>query len=335
MREPIKISLVVTNYNYGRYLPQCLDSVRAQTYPHVECIVVDDGSTDDSRSVIAAYPEMRAILQANTGHAIAAKNGFKAATGDVVVFLDSDDFLMPDACAEIARLWTPDLVSLHYRLQIYQDGAFVNRFWPEDTFRTGAEQIDCLFRFGYVPAAPTSGNAYARSYLDMMFRKASGLHFNSIDACLAYSAPVVGNTAHSERALGAYRIHNANLSSWTARRAVSGLKMGLFYNYHAQATARRLAAERNLPVPRWDFLNGPYDLKLYLLTRGISIAKTDLPPRSALACATQSARTFLAMRGLPLVRKLANVAIVYFLAAAPHAWRRLIGERFYNLDFAK
>ena len=53
MTETIKISVVVTNYNYAGYLPQCLDSVRAQTYPHVECIVVDDGSTDDSRTVIA------------------------------------------------------------------------------------------------------------------------------------------------------------------------------------------------------------------------------------------------------------------------------------------
>ena len=185
-----------------------------------------------------------------------------------------------------------------------------------------------------MPAAPTSGNAYARTYLAMMFREASGLHFNSIDSCLAFSAPVVGNTAHSERALGAYRIHGSNLTSWTRRRAVSGVKMSLFYNYHAQATARRLAAQRNLPVPRWDFLNGPYDLKWYLLTRGISIAKTDLPPRSALACATQSARAFLAMRSLPMLRKIANVAIVYLLVLAPHAMRRTIGERCYNLDFA-
>ena len=335
MTEPVKFSIVVTNYNYGRFLAQCLDSVRAQTYPHVECIVVDDGSTDDSRSILTGYPEMHSLLQDNTGQAIAARRGFEAASGDVVIFLDADDYLLPEACTEIARQWMPNLVSLHYRLRILQGDALTERSWPEDTFREGADQLECLFRFGYVPAAPTSGNAYARSYLAMMFQKASGLHFNSFDACFAYSAPVVGRTAHSERVLGVYRIHDSNLSSWTTRRSVSSLKMGLFYNYHAQSTARRLAQERNLPVPRWDFLNGPYDLKLYLMTRGISIAKTNLPPRSALACATQSARTFLDMRSLPLVRKLANVAIVYFLAAAPHGWRRMVGELFYNLDFAR
>ena len=54
--KPRTVSIVVTNYNYGRFIGQCLDSVMAQTYPHVECIVVDDGSTDDSRDVIARYP---------------------------------------------------------------------------------------------------------------------------------------------------------------------------------------------------------------------------------------------------------------------------------------
>lgn len=333
--EPTKISIVVTNYNYARFLGQCLDSVMAQTYPHVECIVVDDGSTDDSRAVIARYPSVTAVLQANTGQAIAAKNGFRKSAGTVVVFLDSDDFLLPDACAEIARNWAPDLVAFHYRLQIYRDGAFEHKFWPEGAFRKDGDEIDCLFRFGYVPAAPTSGNAYARHYVDLIFREASGLHFNSFDSCLAFSAPVVGRTAHSERALGAYRIHGENLTCWNDRRPVSRAKMGLFYGYHAQATARKLAAARHMPLPEWDFLNGPYDLKWYLLMRGVEIENVDLPPRSAFACATQSAKAFLAMKGFPIVRKLANVAMVYFFAAAPRAWRRVVGERFYNLDFAK
>ena len=333
--EPTKISIVVTNYNYARFLGQCLDSVMAQTHPDVECFVVDDGSTDESRAVIARYPSVTTVLQANTGQAIAAKNGFRKTSGQVVVFLDSDDFLLPDACAEIARNWASDLVAFHYRLQIYKDGAFEHRFWPEGAFRKDGDEIECLFRFGYVPAAPTSGNAYARSYVDLIFREASGLHFNSFDSCLAFSAPIVGRTAHSERALGAYRIHGANLTCWNNRRPVSRAKMGLFYGYHAQATARKLAAARQMVLPKWDFLNGPYDLKWYLLMRGVDIAKVDLPPRSPFACATQSAKAFMAMKGFPVARKLANVAMVYFFAAAPRAWRRMVGERFYNLDFAK
>ncbi|MBE7186214.1 MAG: glycosyltransferase family 2 protein, partial [Methylobacterium mesophilicum] len=122
--KPLLISIIVTNHNYARFLGQCLDSVMAQTYAAVECIVVDDGSTDESRDVIGRYPAVKAIFQANVGQAIAAKNGLRHATGDVVLFLDSDDFLFADACKEVARNWTDGLVAFHFRLQIVRNGVF-------------------------------------------------------------------------------------------------------------------------------------------------------------------------------------------------------------------
>ena len=57
---PLKISVIITNYNYAAYLGEAIESVLAQTYERVECIVVDDGSTDNSRDVIAAYPQVKA-----------------------------------------------------------------------------------------------------------------------------------------------------------------------------------------------------------------------------------------------------------------------------------
>lgn len=333
MADPIKISIVISNYNYGRFLPKCLESVRAQTYPHVECIVVDDGSTDDSGEVIARYPEFRSIFKANAGQAKALETGFAASTGNVVVFLDSDDFLFPDACADIALLWEPDLVSLHYRLQIFENDVPTGRTWPDDRFREGREQIDCLFQLGYVPAAPTSGNAYARGYVAWMFDEVAGLSLQWLDICFAYAAPVAGRTRHSERALGGYRIHGSNLTGWTQRRTVKHMKKGLLHAFHAQDIARRLAQRQNLPVPRWDFLAGSYELKFYLLTRGGRRVEMELPRRSPLACATQSARAFLVMRG-SWFRKVANVALVFAFAAAPLPCRRIIAERFYKLDFA-
>ena len=333
MAEPIKISIVISNYNYGRYLPQCLDSVRAQTYPHVECIVVDDGSTDDSREVIARYPEFTHVFKANAGQAKALETGFDACGGDVIVFLDSDDFLFPQACAEIARLWDNDLVSLHYRLQIFENDTATSRTWPEDRFRKGREQIDCLFRFGYVPTAPTSGNAYARSYVRWMFDEVAGLSLQWLDICFAYAAPLAGPTRHCESAFGGYRIHGSNLTGWTRRRTVRHMKLGLLHAFHAQDIARRLAQRQNLAVPRWDFLTGSYELKFYLLTRGGQQQAMELPPRSPLACAVHAARSFLTMPG-SWIRRIGNAALVFIFAAAPLAFRRVIAERFYKLDFA-
>ena len=94
------VSVIVVNFNYGRFLMDAVASVFAQTYPHIECIVVDDGSTDESGNVLndiqAAYPEVFIIrLVENNGQSLASKLGYQASGGEYVVFLDADDYLLP------------------------------------------------------------------------------------------------------------------------------------------------------------------------------------------------------------------------------------------------
>src|SRR5215468_3422546 len=98
------VSIVVTSYNYGRYLRAAIDSALGQTYPAVEVIVVDDGSSDDSRDVISEYGDrVRVILKDNGGQASAFNAGFRACDGDIIVYLDSDDVLLPGAVASAVR----------------------------------------------------------------------------------------------------------------------------------------------------------------------------------------------------------------------------------------
>src|SRR5215217_1250210 len=93
--EPF-VSVVVNNYNYGRFLGEAIDSALAQTYPRTEVVVVDDGSTDDSCSVIAGYDgRVVPVLKENGGQASAFNAGFAASRGDIVIFLDADDYLFP------------------------------------------------------------------------------------------------------------------------------------------------------------------------------------------------------------------------------------------------
>src|SRR4051812_2571992 len=93
------LSIIVSSFNYGRYLPQAIESALAQTHK-CEVIVVDDGSTDDSREIIRGYGDrLRAILKDNGGQASALNAGFAASTGDAIIFLDSDDMLAA-TCAE-------------------------------------------------------------------------------------------------------------------------------------------------------------------------------------------------------------------------------------------
>jgi glycosyltransferase involved in cell wall biosynthesis len=90
------VSVVIPTYNYGRYVAQAVDSALTQTYPAVEVIVVDDGSTDDTRQRLAGYEgRIRYIHQQNQGLSAARNTGIRAATGEFVAFLDSDDAFHP------------------------------------------------------------------------------------------------------------------------------------------------------------------------------------------------------------------------------------------------
>src|SRR4051812_28840692 len=71
---PPLVSLIINNYNYGKYLPRCLETALAQTWAETEVIVVDDASTDDSREVISRYPGARPVLKPSTGGQASALN---------------------------------------------------------------------------------------------------------------------------------------------------------------------------------------------------------------------------------------------------------------------
>ena len=100
-RSPARalVSVVVPTYNYGRFIGETLDSLRAQTYEEWECVVVDDGSTDDTEEVVARIserdPRVRYLRQPNQRQAVAKNTGLAAARGRYVQFLDADDLLEP------------------------------------------------------------------------------------------------------------------------------------------------------------------------------------------------------------------------------------------------
>jgi glycosyltransferase involved in cell wall biosynthesis len=107
MSAPPLISIVIDNYNYGRYLGEAIDSALNQTYPNVEVVVVDDGSIDTSRAVIASYGDrIIAILKENGGQTSALNAGFAASTGEWICLLDSDDLFNPNKLQRISELAT-------------------------------------------------------------------------------------------------------------------------------------------------------------------------------------------------------------------------------------
>ncbi|HKT83744.1 MAG TPA: glycosyltransferase [Solirubrobacterales bacterium] len=97
MADDQTVSVVIPCFNQGHYLAEAIESVAAQTRPAAELIVVDDGSQDNSFEVAARYPTVRRLRQDNRGVAAARNAGLELASGSLVVFLDADDRLLPDA----------------------------------------------------------------------------------------------------------------------------------------------------------------------------------------------------------------------------------------------
>jgi glycosyltransferase involved in cell wall biosynthesis len=91
------VSAVIPCYNYGRYLDRAIESILAQTHPVSEIIIVDDGSSDNTREVTASFGDrVRYIFQENRGRAAARNHGVRAASGDWIAFLDADDRWLPE-----------------------------------------------------------------------------------------------------------------------------------------------------------------------------------------------------------------------------------------------
>jgi glycosyltransferase involved in cell wall biosynthesis len=94
------VSIIIPCYKQAHYLAQAIDSAIAQTYPHVEILVIDDGSPDHTRDVAQSYSQVRYIRQENAGVAAARNTGISAARGEYLQFLDADDVLLPTKIAQ-------------------------------------------------------------------------------------------------------------------------------------------------------------------------------------------------------------------------------------------
>jgi glycosyltransferase involved in cell wall biosynthesis len=115
-KNSILVSIVIPVYNGERYLSYTLDSVLAQTHKNIEIIVIDDGSTDDTKDILesysAKYPVIRTVHKTNSGVSVARNSGWEIAKGQFISFLDADD------------IWTPENLDLKLDFLINHPNAF-------------------------------------------------------------------------------------------------------------------------------------------------------------------------------------------------------------------
>lgn len=222
------VSVVIPNFNYARFVAQAIESALSLDWPHVEVIVVDDGSTDDSRQVIDRYRERVTIIhQANGGQIAACNAGFARARGDAVVFLDSDDVLHPALIREAAAVWRRGLSKVQFQMRVIDaDGRPTGAFLPQFHVVPTSEDVKrWVMTAASYPTPPGSGNVYSRSYLEKIFPLV-GEDRAADSYCLA-AAPHLGDVVTVAKPLVDYRVHGSNdgaMAKLDARRFAVELK---------------------------------------------------------------------------------------------------------------
>lgn len=211
------VTIIINNYNYAQFLSEAIDSALSQTYEQTEVVVVDDGSTDNSVQVIESYgQQVVSVIKPNGGQASAMNSGFQRSRGDIVLFLDADDYLFPDAAAAMAAAWRSDLALLQCRLELVDtNGQYIDLYpAPELLFDSGADVWQLLLKKGRFRTTVTSGLAFSRQVLSKIMPIPEADFRISADGYLVTLAPFYGAVASLEKPWGARRKHTNN--HWAA-----------------------------------------------------------------------------------------------------------------------
>lgn len=218
MQHKPLVSIVIKNYNYDSFLGEAIDSALGQTYPHKEVVVVDDGSTDSSREVIAAYgDQIVPVLQENRGYAAAMNAGFAASRGQLILWLDSDDVFAPNKAERVVDAFCsrPGAAVIYHRLQnIDAAGRPLFEPHPRDLW-VGSIKDRVQRSGGWWPRPPTSALAFPRTFLarihPMPELTPSGVATRP-DGYAGGLAPFFGEVVGLPDVLAKYRKHGQNVS---------------------------------------------------------------------------------------------------------------------------
>jgi glycosyltransferase involved in cell wall biosynthesis len=245
------VSVIIVNYNYGRFLKQAAESVFEQTYPSIECIIVDNASTDCSAGVLLdisrEYPGAKILRRKDPGgQSLASMEGFAASSGEYVIFVDADDYLLassvethvfvhlslrvPVGFSSSDMIQAVDsrmvLGTIAYLSEYVRSGrgkspGLLRRIdksapevWPLPSPDASIETEVHFVKPGYAGNwmwAPTSGNCFRRDALQLFLNNENLAALRTgTDAYLVRGVSLVTGSVVIDRPLAVYRLHGMN-----------------------------------------------------------------------------------------------------------------------------
>jgi glycosyltransferase involved in cell wall biosynthesis len=216
---PPLVSVLINNHNYARYLETAIDSVLGQDYPEVELVVVDDGSTDNSRDVMATFGDrIVPVLKSNGGQGSAFNAGVAASHGDILCFLDADDTFHAGKVSRIAEVFREEghaarPMMVHHLLALMDGEGKTLDVQPHGRTHVSPLNLRAFakrYRFIWNEAGPTSGLCINRRLAQLIFPiPEEGVRISADDFVIG-GASLVGELHCLPEVWGGYRIHGAN-----------------------------------------------------------------------------------------------------------------------------
>lgn len=210
-----KVSVIIPNYNYGRYLSHAVESVLSQTYSNIEIIVVNNGSTDNSLDVLSAYSgKVKVINQSNMGQSGARNSGLLESTGEYLAFLDADDYWTSDKIEKQIKLLKPGVQLVYCGIRKITETKAEPSVPVSPKFRG-----DCREYFMDQPGVSIVLSGESTALFSRTLLQEVGLFDQNLDGSAGWDffrrCANITEFDFVDESLSFYRIHDANMSKST------------------------------------------------------------------------------------------------------------------------
>jgi len=211
MTTPL-ITVLITTYNYGRFIEQAIDSVLSQDYPldKMQILVVDDGSTDDTAERVKKYySHIEYFSKPNGGQASALNFGFARASGEIIALLDADDLFVPSKLSRIAQAFQehPEVGLVYHRTREWKPET--NQYTEYEFIPVSGDLHKEPDRFDLYTPQPTTCVCFRRTSVNPLLPMPERMRMCA-DCFLVALIPFLAPVLALDEFLSVYRIHGDN-----------------------------------------------------------------------------------------------------------------------------
>ena len=219
------VSVLIDNYNYANFLSECIESVLNQTYQNFEIIIVDDGSSDNSKEIIEKYTKkderIKTIFKKNGGQASAFNEGIKHCEGEIISFLDSDDLFKENKLEEIVKVFKEGYEYIINDYELIGDKSYKNGpYYPY-----GGYNLFLVYYLNFFAGSSTSNISISKNLTNKIFPIKNEDFFRiRADDVVVFYASVMGEMFFIDKELSLYRIHGNNLFASNHKQATNSIR---------------------------------------------------------------------------------------------------------------